>query len=196
MRRREASCWLRRGVHRLEVERLHRRLVRLDVLEQPPVLSARCAGRSQARAAAVTSSFPLIGRLRRGLRRVGWRLGVTCLSRSTLLCRYAFGRFDLADDAVDELGARAAGHALGELLVVERAERLPAAAAGEELGLERAVLPSASAACRRRSARPTSASGATMRSCSRSARVRRRRRGVRRASSSAGRAVLGQVERG
>src|SRR6476659_7297088 len=56
--------------------------------------------------------------------------------RLAMLLRVRLFRFDLPDDAADELLARAAGHVVGQVLVVKGAKRLAAASAVEQLAAE------------------------------------------------------------
>src|SRR5687767_11370930 len=141
-RRREASCWLRASSIALRsntfiaacCDSTQARRRRCSSARARRTLSSSGSSRDIAppvRLAGVAARAAAEFDRGRGRNRA--------LVRGGLLLLVGGGRLDLADHGLHELAAHAVGHALGELLVVERGERLSAAAPGEEVGLERAV---------------------------------------------------------
>src|SRR5688500_16403083 len=141
-RRRDASCWLRAASIALRSKdciaaccaSTWARRRRCSSARERRTLSSSGSSRDMAPPVAIGGAGAgAVGAGRGGRGRDRLRVGA-------LLLLVGGGGFDPADDRVDELAAGAPCHTLGELLVVERRERLPAAAAGEEVRLERALL--------------------------------------------------------
>src|SRR5688572_25585840 len=122
MRRRDASCWFAAASIARRSNAFIAPSCASTCLSSRPCSAICCWRIISSSVSSRTVASGDEGLLRRG---------------DLLLVRLA--GFDLADDRVDELRPRAAAHPLGHLLVVERTERLPAAAAREKLGLERAL---------------------------------------------------------